>query len=961
MKTKLWAVAGLLMIAACGTTTGGTGAVVVAQDAVGDGQVDDDVLRPGDVTGLTQDAETPDGQTNDAGSLDGAVGDVGGTDLDVVPGDVPVGEDSGATDAGGDTATSDVPKGDAGGGDTTTDTGPSCSPALCDDKDPCTDDGCDPAGKCAHGPKAGCGSNPAPCNLAADCTSNVCDTAKHLCVGCLTTADCGNKGLCVAGQCQTAPSCVSDIQCKASGQVCNKVGGFCVDCLVGSDCAPTDTCVANHCVTPPPACQSSKDCAGLLVCDKTAGHCVACLTSDDCGSGLTCVAHACVAKVCTVPVCTGTAEAWNCNADGSGFAATPVSCADASLCTDDLCVPGQGCVQAPNSAPCSDGNACTDGDACAGGTCVPGGVATCDDKNTCTDDSCQPLQGCVHLPNAVTACDDGNFCTTGDLCTKGACVGTPTVNCDDGNACTLDTCDKSGCGHIAGTGPCDDGNPCSVGDTCAGKQCGAGQANSCDDGNQCTVDSCDPKTGCAHSVTPGCVPAYLPPCASDTDCTGGTHCDTGNHTCVACLASADCGTGKVCQNHACKASTACISDTQCKATNQVCEKTGKVCVDCNIADDCGVNQACVANVCVSAIPCVSAKQCPKTCDLAKGVCVDCKIDDDCTTGQYCGADQICHTDVCTGGVCNGGNLWTCAANGGSYVAPQSCDDGVLCTVDTCAAGGCSHVGKLDPGGAEFPGNALDDNCNGTTDEVATCDVGGLSSTTPASYATALDICAGGTSDFPVLAGAGARSIATGFGTAIVPTAGKSAVILSTGTVGSTTPGQGTDFKTTVANPFATGTCSATIAAQDLTELRLVLQVPSNATTLAFDWLVLSAEYPQWLGSAQYGDAFMALVSGKAWSGNAAIDGKGKCGTVQTVTFNDCTNCSGGTALLAGTAFETNGGSGWWTTTVPVLPGDTVTLTFLVYDGGDGSLDTDAIIDNVRWGGGAIQAPVTVGK
>src|SRR5262249_3285066 len=61
-------------------------------------------------------------------------------------------------------------------------------------------------------------------------------------------------------------------------------------------------------------------------------------------------------------------------------------CTDGNPCTDDACVPAQGCVFTANAAPCDDGDACTSGDACSGGTCTGAPVAcpTCERCNAGT-------------------------------------------------------------------------------------------------------------------------------------------------------------------------------------------------------------------------------------------------------------------------------------------------------------------------------------------------------------------------------------------------------------------------------------------------------------------------------------------------------------------------------------------------------------------------------------------------
>jgi len=122
-------------------------------------------------------------------------------------------------------------------------------------------------------------------------------------------------------------------------------------------------------------------------------------------------------------------------------------------------------------------------------------AAECDDGNPCTNDACAN-QLCTHVNNSSTSCD-GNSCSNPDQCLNGTCIPGPNP-CNDGNACTIDLCDgQGGCTH---------------------------PALDCNDNNPCTADSCVPATGCAHSTTPG-------PCSDGNPCTVGDACSGG--VCVA--------------------------------------------------------------------------------------------------------------------------------------------------------------------------------------------------------------------------------------------------------------------------------------------------------------------------------------------------------------------------------------------------------------------------------------------
>jgi hypothetical protein len=950
MKRLAWILAAVAATA-CGTTANNSGPATVVGDATGDGVLGEDAVDDAVATTPT-DAVTGDGVGTDAVAGDDAVADAA-ADLDAVA-DQATTTDQDAAVGDGDVISPDVK--------------PACSAQTCDDADPCTDDGCDLAGACVHAPKPGCGTTPIPCNQPSDCSKGKCDLSLHICVACETTTDCAGAGLCVNQKCVAAVACASDGQCKASNQVCDKTAGFCVDCIGAGDCKVGESCTANHCAPAPSKCASSKDCPGILVCDKGAGVCVGCVQDGDCGTGLHCKAGECLAKTCVTPVCTG-GNVWNCNADGTGYVASPISCDDGQICTADLCVPGTGCAHGANSEPCSDSNACTSGDLCADSKCGSGKATDCNDQNACTNDSCQPASGCVHLANGATTCDDGSACTSNDACVGTQCVGKATVNCDDGNDCTADACDKAGCTHTNGAGSCEDGNPCTVSDTCAAGTCGAGMANTCDDGNECTTDACDAKTGCTHALKSGCTPVSLPPCATNTDCTGGTVCETTSHTCVACLKDADCGSGAICEAHVCKAAVTCQSDVQCKATKQVCNTTAKACVDCNFPTDCATDQQCQANACVTVKACASSKECTfGVCDQKNGVCVGCLSDPDCTDAQFCGSDHICHADVCNGPVCNGMSLWTCNSNGSGYTGAVTCNDGVTCTLDSCAAKACTHTAKFDPSAFELPGNGLDDNCDGKTDDVPLCDTG-LSSATDGDYAKALDLCSG-VSDSPVISSSKARAIRGKFGSTFAPQAGSNMVMLSTGIAaaegeaGYAAPQSGTNFNAPASSGIKLGKCTGT-SALDAINLRIKVTVPPNATAMSFDFAFFSTEYPEYIGQ-QYSDSFVAVVTGLAYSGDVVGDALGKCFNANDITFTTCPEaaCSKGATGLTGTGYEgdkVGGGYGWATASFAVKAGDAITIEFAVYDVADGVYDTAVLLDSLRFTNASVSKPTIVAK
>ncbi len=78
------------------------------------------------------------------------------------------------------------------------------------------------------------------------------------------------------------------------------------------------------------------------------------------------------------------------------------TCDDGKACTDDICVAKSGCTHtlANDGVWCGKGDACIQAGKCASGACVAGKAVDCDDKNACTDDSCDKLNGCVHVAKA---------------------------------------------------------------------------------------------------------------------------------------------------------------------------------------------------------------------------------------------------------------------------------------------------------------------------------------------------------------------------------------------------------------------------------------------------------------------------------------------------------------------------------------------------------------------------------
>ena len=328
---------------------------------------------------------------------------------------------------------------------------------ACDDLNPCTDNGCEPALGCVFV------ANTSPCSDGNTCTDDdVCGdglcqgTVSAACV-CLDHADCadlddddlcnGTLG-CFDGVCgvdaATVTTCDTSLDTACRRTTCNPTTGQCeqtdfdgVQCTDGNTCTEGDTCVAGLCTAGAASqcpCEGDGDC-GLFDDD------------DACNGSLECAAGACSVDAATVADCdpglAGACEQVTCIATWGACVVVPV--ADGQLCDDD--------------------DACTAGDVCVEGACAGGPPQACDDGDSCTTDACAD-GGCVF---ETMACDDGDACTT-DGCVDGTCEFAP-VACDDGDACTTDACLDGDCTTAA---------------------------TDCDDDDDCTADSCDAVLGCAH-------------------------------------------------------------------------------------------------------------------------------------------------------------------------------------------------------------------------------------------------------------------------------------------------------------------------------------------------------------------------------------------------------------------------------------------------------------------------------
>jgi hypothetical protein len=633
-------------------------------------------------------------------------------------------------------------------------------PIDCDDGNICTDDLCDGLGGCTTTQNQAACDDGDPCTVADQCSEEECEGYPVEC-DCLTDADCqpledGNQcnGTLICDQsklpyqCQVDPATVVD--CEADGEPeticlaaycapdtgeCSSVPaheGFACDdfdaCTIG------DKCTAGKCVP-----GVSLTCADNNICTDDSCHsetgCTftnntsVCNDLDICTTG----------DFCQEGVCAGVKE---------------LECNDNNPCTDDMCDPETGCLYPANSGACDDTDPCTIGDHCDAGLCVVTGELGCDDDNSCTEDVCIPGSGCVNSI-IISDCDDGDPCTFADICINGFCTSGAPVNCDDKNPCTDDSCNEVGiCINSANQAQCDDQNACTVDDHCGAGQCLATQSKACSDGNVCTDDTCDPLDGCLFVVNNA-------PCDDDDVCTTGDECSQGK-----CLSpgALTCDDGNICTDDTCHPETGCTftANTEgcddgnactlvdkcaggwCVAgTALVCDD-GDVCTDdicnpeigceythniapCSDGDACTSGEACDGGQCSGgdSINCNDDNICTDDSCVSDTGCVHANNVLTCEDGSKCTENDTCQDGQCIPGPapdCDDAKVCTddsCTPDIGCVNANNTadCDDNIGCTVnDKCAAGQCSGVACEVENMVCWQGGCVDHYCgDGTCD------------------------------------------------------------------------------------------------------------------------------------------------------------------------------------------------------------------------------------------------------
>ena len=323
---------------------------------------------------------------------------------------------------------------------------------------------------------------------------------------------------------------------------------------------------------------------------------------------------------------------------------------------------------------------------------------------------------------------------------------------------------------------------------------------------------------------------------------------------------------------------------------------------------------------------------------------------------------------------------------------------------TIAQGDCNDCSiYVNPGAYDFPGNGVDEDCNGIVDdEPDDCDTDLVDAEDPQDAARSLGLCrftaadaigkdrtwgviraayvfADGSassavpfpSQWPCVGsgGVGAPPNPLSYGVLpkfgiVTPPHGGSMVLLSTGVAREvedrTSPQAGVMCTKSATPPGfptpSTAACPDTIiddtpVAHDPVALELNIRVPTNARSFSFYFNFYTVEYPDWICKA-YNDFFVTLLYSNhpdtPSNNNISFDKLGNPVSVNNGFLEVCDGCTYNPFELEGTGFEQHAATGWLQTVASVLPGEEITLRFAIWDMRDEYLDSAVLIDFFRW-------------
>lgn len=224
-----------------------------------------------------------------------------------------------------------------------------------------------------------------------------------------------------------------------------------------------------------------------------------------------------------------------------------------------------------------------------------------------------------------------------------------------------------------------------------------------------------------------------------------------------------------------------------------------------------------------------------------------------------------------------------------------------------------------------------------------------------------------------------KGVVKKFGNAITPREGKSMLVLSSGSARNPTDGgyhsvsgywkDTNEHGAPAGYPKASASCSEVGGPPyDSAGLRVVIATPTDAKSISFNIDFYTYEFPQYVCDV-YNDFFTAIMSPPPSGlpdGNISFDSMKNTISVNAGFLTVChpqnymgTNyaCPDGPGELAGTGFDiddsgfgafpdNSAATSWLQTNAPIEnPGGDITLDFVIWDDGDGVLDSTVLVDN----------------